>query len=386
MSGGWVRTMSRRLWPAVTVALLAASTGCTAAPQPAGPPPSAAAGFTASLEAFANRMREAGAPAVLVQAKVRGEEWSRAYGVRRLESDEPAGIGDRTRVGSVTKSFVAVSVLKLVAEGRLGLEDEVETILPDFESLLHPPEPVTVRQLLQHRSGMPDYVIPMLQQGSLGEVFGTAHSSEKRLSLAGTQKWQRKLAQGFEYSNSNYVALGMIVERLRGQPVGDVLRTDIMEPLNLTGTALAQSGPAPRDMIHGYITVFGDRRDVSSIEMFVGSPDGGLVSTVGDMNTFYSALLQGRILPLSIVAEMQSPRYARYGLGIFRWNDTCTNDFYYGHGGDLPGYGTITVASADGSRQVSMSLTYPPGPFGVMDNGIVDEMVETAVDALNAAC
>jgi D-alanyl-D-alanine carboxypeptidase len=385
MSCGWVRA-SWSIRAAVTAVVLAASTGCTPAPQPTGPPSPTTLNVTTSLDEFANKMRDAGAPAVLVQAKMRGEEWSRAYGVRSLESEEPARIGDRIWVGSVTKSFVAVSVLKLVAEGRLGLEDHVSQILPEVESLLRPPEQVTVRQLLQHRSGMPDYVIPMLQQGSLREVFDTPLSHTERLALAGTQKWERKLAQGFEYSNSNYVALGMIVERLRARPIGDVLRTDIVEPLNLKGTAMTQSGPAPGDMVRGYITVFGERRDVSSIEMLVGSPDGGLISTVGDLNTFYSALLRGQLLPLALVAEMQSPLYARYGLGIGRWNDTCTNNFYYGHGGDLPGYGTFSVSSADGSRQVSMSLTHPPGPFGVRDNGIVDEMSETVVEALNAAC
>lgn len=385
MSCGWVRA-SWSMWAAVTAAVLAASTGCTPAPQPTGPPSPTTLNVTTSLDEFANKMRDAGAPAVLVQAKMRGEEWSKAYGVRSLESEEPARISDRVWVGSVTKSFVAVSVLKLVAEGRLGLEDHVSQILPEVGSLLRPPEQVTVRQLLQHRSGMPDYVIPMLQQGSLREVFDTPLSHTERLALAGTQKWERKLAQGFEYSNSNYVALGMIVERLRARPIGDVLRTDIVEPLNLKGTAMTQSGPAPGDMVRGYITVFGERRDVSSIEMLVGSPDGGLISTVGDLNTFYSALLRGQLLPLALVAEMQSPLYARFGLGIGRWNDTCTNNFYYGHGGDLPGYGTFSVSSADGSRQVSMSLTHPPGPFGVKDNGIVDEMAETVVEALNAAC
>lgn len=385
MSCGWVRA-SWSMWAGVIAAVLAASTGCTPAPQPTGPPSPTTLNVTTSLDEFANKMRDAGAPAVLVQAKMRGEEWSKAYGVRSLESEEPARISDRVWVGSVTKSFVAVSVLKLVAEGRLGLEDHVSQILPEVGSLLRPPEQVTVRQLLQHRSGMPDYVIPMLQQGSLREVFDTPLSHTERLALAGTQKWERKLAQGFEYSNSNYIALGMIVERLRARPIGDVLRTDIVEPLNLKGTAMTQSGPAPGDMVRGYITVFGERRDVSSIEMLVGSPDGGLISTVGDLNTFYSALLRGQLLPLALVAEMQSPLYARYGLGIGRWNDTCTNNFYYGHGGDLPGYGTFSVSSADGSRQVSMSLTHPPGPFGVRDNGFVDEMAETVVEALNAAC
>jgi D-alanyl-D-alanine carboxypeptidase len=339
-----------------------------------------------ALDQFANKMRDAGAPAVLVQAKVRGEEWSRAYGVRSLESPEPAQPSDRTHVGSVTKSFVAVSVLKLVAEGRLGLEDNVSALLPDLDSLMRPPEQITVRQLLQHRSGMPDYVIPMFQEGSLRKVFDTRLSRQERLALAATRKWERKLAQGFEYSNSNYIALGMIVERLRGRPIGEVLRTDVVNPLNLTGTTLAEPGPAPADTVHGYVTVFGDRWDVTSIQMLVGSPDGGLISTVGDMNTFYAALLQGRLLPASLVTEMLSPSYATYGLGLFRWNDSCANNFYYGHGGDRPGYGTISVSSADGSRQVSMTVAYPPEPFGISDNGIVDQMAETVMTALDAAC
>jgi D-alanyl-D-alanine carboxypeptidase len=178
----------------------------------------------------------------------------------------------------------------------------------------------------------------------------------------------------------------MIVERLRGQPIGEVLQTDFVRPLNLTGTALSEPGPPPPDTVHGHVTVFGDRWDVTSIEMLVGSPDGGLISTVGDMNSFYAALLQGRLLPSSLVAEMQTPPYATYGRGVFRWNDTCTNNFYYGHAGDRPGYGTISVTSADGSRQVSMYLSYPPKPFGVSDNGIVDQMAETVLTALNAAC
>lgn len=386
MSCGWMR-MSCPFWSAVTVAVLVAVTGCTAAPpQPLETHLSATASLTVALDRFANKMRDAGAPAVLVQAKVRGEEWSRAYGVRSLESPEPAQPSDRTHVGSVTKSFVAVSVLKLVAEGRLGLEDNVSALLPDFDSLMRPPEQITVRQLLQHRSGMPDYVIPMFQQGSMRKVFDTRLSHQERLALAATRKWERKLAQGFEYSNSNYIALGMIVERLRGQPIGEVLRTDVVNPLNLTGTTLAEPGPAPPDTVHGYVTVFGDRWDVTSIDMLVGSPDGGLISTVGDMNTFYAALLQGRLLPASLVAEMLSPPYATYGLGLFRWNDTCANNFYYGHGGDRPGYGTIAVSSADGSRQVAMTVTYPPEPFGVSDNGIVDQMAETVMTALDAAC
>ena len=93
-------------------------------------------------------MLDDGAPAVLMQAKVRGEEWSRAFGVRSLEAREPVEISDPVHVASVTKSFVAVSVLKLADEGKLGLDDPVSKHLPDFDRIMHPPGPVTVRRLL----------------------------------------------------------------------------------------------------------------------------------------------------------------------------------------------------------------------------------------------
>ena len=382
----WIRALRFRLAAAATaVALVAGLGGCTVAPDPPEQPPSLER-LAEALEDFGNGMHHDGAPAVLMQAKVRGEEWSRASGVRSLDGGEAVEIDDPVHVAGVTESFVAVSVLKLAAEGRLGLEDSVSRHLPDFESTMHPPEPVTVRRLLQHRSGMPDYVVPLLQQGSLGEVLATSRSHRELLALAATRKWERRLAQGFEYSASNYVALGMIVERLRGRPLADVLRSGIIEPLGLTATRLTGTGPAPPTLVHGYVTASGGRLDVGYPAFHAGDPAGGLVSSVGDLNTFYAALLQGRLVPAAMVTEMQSPHYARYGLGIQRWNDTCTNNYYYGHTGDDVGYGTVSMSSADGSRQASVSLAYPPAPFSSTGNGIVEELTDMVEEALNASC
>jgi D-alanyl-D-alanine carboxypeptidase len=387
MSVAWIRTVSFRFAGALAAAVLAASAGgCTAAPDPPNQPPPAIERLAAALEQFGNSMLDAGSPALLVQAKVRDDEWSRASGTRSLDSQAPVEISDPVQAAGVTKSFVAVSVLKLVAEGRVRLEDQVSQHLPDFEGVVHLPGPVTVRHLLQHRSGMPDYGGALLQRGTLREVLGMRLSLQDRLALAGTLPWERKLAQGIEYSDSDYVALPMIVERLRGRPIGDVLRTDVVEPLGLAGTSLAEPGPAPPAMVHGYITFSGERLDVTHPDVQIGSPASGLISTVGDLNTFYSALLQGRLLPPAMVTEMQSPLYSPHGLGIRRWNDTCTNDFLYGQAGDVPGYGTISMSSADGTRQVSMSVAYPPALFSAGGNGAVDEMIDVVAAALNDAC
>jgi D-alanyl-D-alanine carboxypeptidase len=381
-----IRALPFRTAAAATVAVLVAALGgCTAAPEPPEQP-SSLARLAAALEEFGNEMLDDGAPAVLMQAKVRGEEWSRASGVRSLEGREPLEVDDPVPVGRVTESFIAVSVLKLAVEGRLGLEDPVSRHLPDFESIMHPPGPVTIRRLLQHESGMPDYLVPLLQQGSLGEVLAAGRSHRELLTLAATRKWEPRLAQGYEYSGSDYVVLGMIVERLRGLPISDVLRSDVTEPLGLTATRMTERGPAPPALVHGYVTSSGERLDVSYPAVRAGDPAVGLVSTVADLNTFYAALLEGRLIPRSMVTDMQTPPYARYGMGIQRWNDTCTNNFYYGRAGDSAGYGTISMSSADGTRQASVSLAAPPQPFSLKGNGLAEDLVDVLEEALNSSC
>ena len=182
-----IHALPFRIPAAATVAVLAAALGgCTAAPEPPEQP-SSIARLAAALEEFGTEMLDDGAPAVLMRAKVRGQERSRASGVRNLEGHEPVEIDDPVPVGRLTESFVAVSVLKLAVEGRLGLEDPASQHLPDFESIMHPPGPVTIRRLLQHESGMPDYLTPLLQQGSLGEVLATGRSHRELLALAATR-------------------------------------------------------------------------------------------------------------------------------------------------------------------------------------------------------
>ena len=137
----------------------------------------------------------------------------------------------------------------------------------------------------------------------------------------------------------------------------------------------------------GYLVIEDRRVDVTNPEVVIGSPSGGMVSTVQDLNTFYSALLQGKLLKPAMLKEMQTNDFAGfYGLGLWIWNDTCTNDFAYGHPGDLLGYGTVSMTSADGNRQVTVALTYPPAPFLAGENPLVLEMMDVAENTLNSMC
>lgn len=387
MSVAWIRSSSGRLTAAVAVvALIMALSGCSPGPEPPVQQVSPDSGYRSMLEDFSKRLLDDGAPAVLVQIRVGADEWSAAYGVRNLEDRPLAEITDPVHVGGITKSMVAVCVLKLVEEGRLQLEAPVSTYLPEFDKVMHPPGPVTVRQLLQHRSGMPSVDGPLFDPATVREALTTKVSLPDLLAMAGRISWQAKLAQGFEYSNSNYIALALIVERLSGRRIGEVINTDIIEPLGLAGTKMTADGPAPATMVHGYIALDSKQLDVTYPAAQIDNAAGGMVSSVADVNTFYRALMQNRLLKPETITEMESPLYARYGLGVVRWNDLCTNNFYYGHPGDVPGYGTITMTSADGTRQLTMAVAYPPHPLQPGDTRILHQMESVAEDTLNATC
>lgn len=383
----WIRASSRRLTAAIlAVVLTAALGGCSPGPEPPVQPVPPDSGYRTVLEQFSRRLLDDGAPAVLVQVRVGGDEWSAAYGVRNLNSPTRAETTDPVHVGGITKSMVAVCVLKLVEEGQLELDAPVSTYLPEFNKVMHPPGPVTVRQLLQHRSGMPSVDGPLFDPATVREALTTKVSLADLLAMAGRISWQAKLAQGFEYSNSNYIALALIVERLSGRRIGEVISTDIIEPLGLSETSMTAAGPAPSSMVHGYIALNRQQLDVTYPAAQIDNAAGGMVSSVADVNTFYRALLQNRLLKPDTITQMESPLYARYGLGVVRWNDLCTNDFYYGHPGDVPGYGTIAMTSADGTRQLTMAVAYPPEPLRPSDTHILHQMESIAEDTLNATC
>ncbi|WP_397428001.1 serine hydrolase domain-containing protein [Pseudarthrobacter sulfonivorans] len=334
-------------------------------------------------------MLKLGAPAVLIEARVNGEVWSSAGGVRSLDAPTPAEVTDPVHVASVTKSMVAVSVLKLVEEGAIRLGDPVGKHLPGFDSLMKPPGPVTVEQLLRHESGIPAHPESVFTSRQIVELLGQPRTAEQNLALAASTPWVLMPGSGFRYSNLNYLVLGLIVERLREQPLGQVLRSDIIEPLKLTGTHLTAPGPAPATMVHGYITVDGEQQDVTYLDGLIDDAAGGLVSTVGDLNTFYAALMDGRLVKPATVKEMLlAPR--GYGLGLTRWASVCSGAFYYGHAGDTAGYGTIALTTPDARRQVTITLAYPPDPLNLTpyapSNPLAWEVLRMGRKALDTNC
>lgn len=299
----------------------------------------------ASLELFSREMLQQGAPAVLIEARSGQQLWSHAAGVRSLEGGVPVQPGDPTRVGALTRTMVAVSVLKLVEEGRVVLDDPVTKYAPEIEGLLSPAGAVSVRQLLGATSGL----------------------------RTGNGLW-------------GYAVLGILVERVRGARLADVIRTDILEPLELRSTALLGDGPIPENLVHGYARVNGQTVDVTGSALAAGVAAEGVIASVTDVNAFYAALLRGRLLSPASLVEMKGSVFADYGLGLDHWNDRCTNGLYYGHSGDVPGFGTVSISSADGNRQLTISVAYPPVPLSPQPSAMALELTGFAQVALNASC
>ncbi|MCU1515750.1 MAG: hypothetical protein JWQ75_471 [Pseudarthrobacter sp.] len=304
-----------------------------------------------------------GAAAVVAQVRWPGGEWSKAYGVRDLDSKQPAQPDDLVSVASVTKTMTAVSVMKLVDEGLIGLDDPVNGILPSFTTVLRPPGPITVRQLLGHTSGMPsfgeavyrtvDNILPAVEQRL---------SLQRGLELTGTLPWEAKDVGSFGYSDSNYLALGQLLETLRGKPYAEVLRDDVIRPLGLTRTTVDDLHSGAPDVIHGYITIRGERVGGGVTPSQLDSPSHGVVSTMSDVNNFLAALFRGQLVSAKSLEEMKaSGPVPLFGLGMLNWSQDCTGAARHGGRGGFWDYRTVAMSSADGRYQASMTMV--PGPM-----------------------
>ncbi|RAX44815.1 D-alanyl-D-alanine carboxypeptidase [Arthrobacter sp. AQ5-06] len=376
-------------------ALVASLAGCTSAP---GPPDQqsrtaqsatatatatapAARAFVAVLEKYSEQMRAGGATAVIIQLKSRLGDWSSAAGVRSLETQEPVQLTDQTHIGDITTTMVAVSVMKLVEEGKVQLDDPIQKYLPDFENIIKPPGPITIRSLLSHRSGMPDYWVSPIDIGN------RRFTHEERLGFAAAIPWTGGSGSLYSYSNTNYSALALLMEKLRGMDIGAVIHTDNVEPLGLQDTLMSGGDPGRQRMVHGYTREDGELFDNALAPFHAGSPDTGMISTVPELNTYFAALHKGTLLTLQSVQEMHHPKYETFGLGLVRRYDSCSNNDYFGHVGVVRGYAALALISADGSRQVAMAVSRAPvpDPVGFDDSQSLD-MSEVAVAALDLAC
>ena len=317
-----------------------------------------------------------------------GEVRDLTAGVGDLTTGEAVPVDGEVRIGSNTKTFTAAVVLQLVGEGRVDLDAPVETYLP---GLVRGPGgnggTITVRQLLQHTSGLPDYD-DVLVTDYLTQLQHRYVEPHDVLDLALARPATFAPGSAWGYSNTNYIVAGLLVQQVTGRPVGEVITERVITPLGLTDTYWPTEGEQELRGEHpqGYFRMSADEEyaDVTVQDPSFGWAAGQLVSTPRDLLDFFTALVDGELLPPELLAEMQTTVPApgatvlgdeAYGLGLQTLTLSCGVPAWT-HGGDIPGAETRGAVTTDG-RGVMLAVTALPTDEEMA--GHVEEAVGTAI-------
>ncbi|MEU0571910.1 serine hydrolase domain-containing protein [Nonomuraea sp. NPDC005983] len=294
---------------------------------------------------------------------------SRDYtaGVGDLASRAKVPVNGKVRIASITKTFTAAVVLRLAGEGKVELDAPVEKYLPNVvRGSGNDGRLITVRQLLQHTSGMPEH-----GKAIAGTFFESQHryfEPRELVDLALTQKPLFAAGKGWSYSNTGYVLLGLMVQKVTGRPIGVEITDRIITPLGLRDTYWPSAGEQKIRGAHpsAYKSKTGkpggELVDVSEMDPSRGWAAGQLVSTPRDLNRFLSALLGGKLLKPAMLEQMKrtvsvpgAPQGWGYGLGLTKTPLSC-GGLAWGHTGDVGGYSTRSGAT-EGGRSATVTAT-----------------------------
>jgi len=224
-------------------------------------------------------------PGVLVGVASRGRlVHVHSYGMANVELRVPVSDSTVFEIGSISKQFVSAAIMLLVEDRRLALDDPIHDYLPDLPSEWLG---ITVRQLLTHTSGIPDY-----EEIQTYEAYRFRFTPEQIIRVAHSRPMDFEPGTGWYYSNTGYFLLSLIVERIEGRPLGQVLRSRIFEPLGMSQTRLSD----PEDIIpHRASGYWVDRMGVELMNRDATQPSstlgaGGILSSVHDMVRWDEAL------------------------------------------------------------------------------------------------
>ncbi|WP_326799534.1 beta-lactamase family protein [Streptomyces sp. NBC_01808] len=320
-----------------------------------------------------------GTPGALAAVRDGRQRWSGEAGVADLATGEPRRDRDRFRVGSLTKTFTATVLLQLDARGVLSLDDTVERWLPGVvRGNGNDGREITVRHLLNHTSGIFNY---NRDEGFLAKFTGESFLVHRYDGATPQELVEIGLSHpplfapgtGWEYSDTNYILAGMVIERATGDTYASQVSRRILEPLKLRATSVPGSSAAvPRPHGRHYSKLYQEDpnapvHDVTEFNPTVAWSAGQVISTTRDLNRFYAALLGGELLPREQVDQMlttvpieseesgaSGASTAAYGLGIRSDRLSC-GVTVWGHGGQVPGSLSRAAATRDGRHVLTVN-------------------------------
>ncbi|WP_214369734.1 serine hydrolase domain-containing protein [Pseudonocardia sp. H11422] len=377
-------------------------------PGPLAPPsfvPAPVPAFATTLRpALETRLRELRAPGAVVLVDVPGQgTWLTGLGVGDLDTGARMRVDDHVRTASVTKTFTATVVLQLVDEGRVRLDDPVATYVADVPN----GATITVRDLLSHRSGLYNTTDDPGLNATLDAQPGKVWNDQELLAIAFSHPPVFAPGQAFQYTNTNYLLLGLIAEQAGGAPLRDLMAQRIFTPLAMRDTTLPARddssipGPHQRGYIFGtntegiaaYTAALAGDAAAAQVTVAPGvaptdatdwSPsytyaDGAAISTVRDLQVWARALATGALLsPATQAQRLQFSADGNYGLGIER-----SFGGLIGHNGAIPGFQTFVGYQPTTGATVIVAANLLLAPNTYLGSGLpADELARIIAQQL----
>ncbi len=320
-----------------------------------------------------------------------GESFGLAVGFSDRETKTPMKPTDRMLAGSVGKTFAAATALQLIKEGKIELDERIEKYLGSetWFSRLPNAKDITVRQLMNHTSGLVRYEFKDQFTKDLTANPEKIWKPAELVAYLLDEKPPFEAGKGWDYSDTNYIVLGMIIEKVTGRKFYDEASRRLLEPLKLTGT-IPQDGLRLKGVVQGYAgpnNPFGLKDQMIQAGKFAINPQfewtgGGYASTAQDLARWAKMIYEGRafspdLLP-QVLDGVPAPRLGgetKYGLGvIIRKTSIGTS---YGHSGFFPGYLTDMMYFPDQKSAVAVQVnTSVPRNLGKPLSGVLIEVME----------
>ncbi|WP_429690533.1 serine hydrolase domain-containing protein [Bacillus mycoides] len=315
-----------------------------------------------------------GIPGILAKTSEDGKTWSYAAGVADLRTKKPMETDFRFRIGSVTKTFTATVVFQLAEENRLNLDDSIEKWFPGvIQGNGYDDKQITIRQLLNHTSGIANYT--MSKDFNIMDTK-KSYTTEELVKMGISMPPDFAPGKSWSYSNTGYVLLGILIEKVTGNSYAEEIENRIIEPLELANTFLPGNSSVIPGTNHarGYIQLDGasEPKDVTYYNPSMGSSAGDMISTADDLNKFFSYLLGGKLLKEQQLKQMLTTvptgieELGDSGLGIFKI--ILPNGVsIWGHSGGIPGFSTFAAGTLGGRHTLAVNLNSlkadSPDPF-----------------------
>jgi D-alanyl-D-alanine carboxypeptidase len=340
------------------------SGGATSSPPGAESAKDIDAGTAQRLDAAINQaMTAASIPGAIIGLWGPDGRYLRTFGVADKTTGAPMNVDMYSRIGSETKTFTVTGVLQLADQGKLGLDDPIGKYIEGVPES----DQITLRELARMQSGLYNYSATTgFQQALFADPRGN-FTPQELLGYAFAQPPVFPPGQGLQYSNTNTVLLGLVVEKVSGQSLPDYIRDHILVPLSMSHTSFPTTNAFPDPHPQGYTNQTANGAVTTSTDWNPswGWAAGAMISTLDDMHTWAPAVATGKLLSPAMQAQrLQTvnaeglPPRDGYGLGIFNLGG------WIGHNGSLPGYQTVAVYLPDQKRTLVILINTDIGYQG----------------------